>query len=76
MGAADTEYLNELGRLRFDTKFARNLFFLANVQRIMLHKINTELTSIPYPVASGPGITNRKITDYNDGETYGNLSID
>jgi hypothetical protein len=76
MFRGDTVYHHELGRLRFDTKFARNLFFLANVQRIMLHKINTELTSIPYPVASGPGITNRKITDYNDGETYGNLSID
>jgi hypothetical protein len=69
-------YLAELGRLRFDTKFARNLMFLANVQRIMMHKINTELTSIPYPVASGPSVTNREITDYRDGETYSNLSID
>jgi hypothetical protein len=69
-------YLNELGRMRFDTKFARNLFFLANVQRIMLHKINTELTKVPFPVASGVGITNRDITDYRDGETYNDLSID
>jgi hypothetical protein len=69
-------YISELGRLRFDTKFARNLMFLANVQRIMLHKINTETVNIPYPVASGVSLTNRKITDYRDGETYSNLSID
>jgi hypothetical protein len=50
--------------------------FLANVQRIMMHKINTELTAMPYPVVSGPSVTNRKITDYRDGETYSNLSID
>jgi hypothetical protein len=73
---AQSEYIHELGRLRFDTKFARNLMFLANVQRIMMHKINTELTAMPYPVVSGPSVTNRKITDYRDGETYSNLSID
>jgi hypothetical protein len=75
-GGTGRVYLAELGRLRFDTKFARNLMFLANVQRIMMHKINTELTSIPYPVASGPSVTNREITDYRDGETHSNLSID
>ena len=77
-GADDTGrgYLGELGRLRFDTKFARNLFFLANVQRLMNYKIGTELTKLTYPVASGSQITNRKITDYNDGETFADLSID
>lgn len=74
--SVNSGYFNELGRLRFDTKFARNLMFLANVQRLMMHKINTELTSIPYPVASGPSVGNRAITDYVDHETYDDLSID
>jgi hypothetical protein len=70
------QYLAELGRLRFDTKFARNLMFLANVQRIMLHKIRNELTEVHQPVATGVSITNRKLTDYRDGETQEDLYID
>ena len=70
------KYLGELGRLRFDSKFARNMFFLSNVHRIIMHKIKEELSTIPYPVASGPSVTNRRITDYRDGETYADLAID
>ena len=73
---AGRQYIGEIGRLRFDTKFARNMFFLANVQRIMTHKIASELTKLTYPVASNAAVTNRKITDYKDGETFANLSID
>ena len=69
-------YLSELGRLRFDTKFVRNLFFLANVQRIMTHKIENELSKIHTPVASNAAVTNRRITDYHDRETYNDLRID
>lgn len=69
-------YLTELGRLRFDTKFIRNLVFLANVQRIMTHKIDNELSKVHFPVVSDAAVTNRKITDYHDRETHADLVID
>ena len=69
-------YLAELGRLRFDTKLARNMFFIANVQRIMAHKIDTELSKIHFPVVSNAAVTNRKITDYADRETFADVNID
>jgi hypothetical protein len=75
-GNTSRQYLAELGRLRFDTKFARNMMFLANVQRLMTSKIEEELTVMQHPVISGPAITNRKLTDYNDGETMDDLRID
>jgi hypothetical protein len=70
------DYLAELGRLRFDTKLARNMLFLANVQRLMTSKIEEELTVMQYPVVSNAAITNRKLTDYRDGETVADLRID
>lgn len=76
-GAASAKgYLAELGRLRFDTKFCRNLVFLANVQRIMTHKIDNELSKMNLPVVSNAAVTNRKITDFHDRETHSDLHID
>ncbi len=69
-------YLAELGRLRFDTKFARNLMFLANIQRLITGKINTELTRITHPVVSSTAVVNRKITNYTDGETHPGLDLE
>jgi hypothetical protein len=69
-------YLSELGRLRFDTKLARNLMFIANVQRIMNHKLGTELSKIRGPVVSSTAATNRKLTEYHDMETHNDLRID
>jgi hypothetical protein len=69
-------YLRETGRLRFDTKLIRNLVFLTNVQRMMTHKIDTELSKMPFPVASNRSVTNRKLTDYHDMETMDDISID
>lgn len=68
--------LAEVGRNRFDTKFIRNMFFLANVQRIMLYKINTELTEMRYPVATDLAIANKNLTDARDGQTVADLHID
>lgn len=73
---SERAYLAELGRLRFDSKFARNMFFLTNVQRMITYKIKNELTSAKFPVASGEKTTDRKITDYMNGEEYSSISID
>ena len=69
-------YLKELGRIRFDTTLSRNMFFLANVQRIMTYKINKELTKAHFPVTSGPGVVAREVTEYNDLETYDDINVD
>ena len=75
-GASMKGYLAELGRLRFDTKLARNMFFIANVQRIMTHKIDTELSKIHFPVVSNAAVSNRKITEYTDRETFADVNVD
>lgn len=66
----------EIGRSRFDTKFMRNMFFLSNVQRVMLYKINNELTEMKYPVATDMAIANKNLTDARDGQTHEDLYID
>jgi hypothetical protein len=76
VGGANGAGLRASGYGRFNTKFIRNLLFLANVQRMVTHKLNSELTKVPYPVATGVGITNRKLTDFNDLETMSDLNID
>jgi len=70
------DVLAELGRSRFDTKFMRNMFFMSNVQRVMLHKIDTELTEVKYPVATDTAIINKNLTDARDGQSHSDLYID
>jgi hypothetical protein len=62
--------LKALGRLRFDTKFIRNLFFLTNAHRIMLHKINKEISQIRLPVVSDFSAVSDEITGYADEDVY------
>jgi hypothetical protein len=64
------DYCRELGRLRFDTKIVRNLFFLTNAHRIMLHKINEEIRQIRLPVASDISAVSEEMTGYADQDTY------
>ncbi len=63
-------HLKALGRLRFDTKFIRNLFFLTNAHRIMLHKINKEISQIRLPVVSDFSAVSDEITGYADEDVY------
>jgi hypothetical protein len=75
-GAGNTTYLRELGRLRFDTKLMRNLFFITQIQRLMTHKIGQELNEIHSPIVSREAISNRKVTDYQGLETQTAVDID
>ena len=50
------------GRIRFDTKFIRNIFFITNVLRVIRLKLNRELTQsrnllLSSHAAVAPGLT-------------------
>ena len=68
--------VRQVGKSRFDTKFIRNLIFLTNVQRLMMHKIGNELTKFRYPVISDVSIVNRRLTDYNEAEVFADVNVD
>jgi hypothetical protein len=75
-GTSNKGILAELGRLRFDTKLARNLMFIANVQRIISHKLENELTKTHFSVVSSAAATNQRIMNYHDMETVADINID
>ena len=67
--------LRTLGRLRFDTKLARNLFFITNAQRLMQLKLDEELSK-KRAVVSGIGISKRQVTSYDQLESFVDIAID
>ena len=54
--------LVKIGKDRFDTVISRNLLFLANIQRVIRLKLNTELTRYNTLLLSGDKLTDRKLT--------------
>jgi hypothetical protein len=67
MGAnarAKLEMLHAIGKLRFDTRFVRNLFFISNVQRVMRLKLNQELTQYRNVLVNDHSVINPGVTEY------------
>lgn len=62
--AAKLEMLHAIGKLRFDTRFVRNLFFISNVQRVMRLKLNQELTQYRNVLVSDHSVINPGVTEY------------
>lgn len=62
--AGKLEYLAQIGKLRFDTRLVRNLFFVANVQRLMRLKLNQELTQYRNVLVAGHSVVNPGVTEY------------
>lgn len=71
-----TSYIRRLGQVRFDTTLARNMVFLANVQRLIQYKLNHELNQMNFPVVSSNEVTNPSITQYQGVETVNDLRIE
>jgi hypothetical protein len=72
----NNEYLRELGGLRFDTTFIRNIVFISTAHRLMRAKMTEELMKNTYPVATGTAIVSRKNTDALPWETWEELRTD
>lgn len=67
MGAnahAKIDLLNDIGKLRFDTRLVRNLFFITNVQRLMRLKMNQELTQYRNVLVGDHSVINPGVTEY------------
>lgn len=62
--------LATIGRLRFDTTFARNTFFLVNLQRVMRMIMRDEVTYLESPVVNSASVLDRQITEYESNEVY------
>jgi hypothetical protein len=69
-------YLRALGGIRFDTTFIRNLLLISTAHRLMRAKMAEELTKNAYPVATGPAVVSRKVTDALPWETWEELRTD
>jgi hypothetical protein len=61
---AKLEMLHAIGKLRFDTRFVRNLFFISNVQRVMRLKLNQELTQYRNVLVNDHSVINPGVTEY------------
>lgn len=58
------DVLQVLGKLRFDTFFARNIIWLTNIQRLVLLKLSTDYTWSNSKIVSGPAILARGNTEF------------
>lgn len=56
----------DIGYLRFNTLFVRNLYFLCNIQRVMRMVMREEVAQLEAPVVSD--VLNRRITDFEGAE--------
>jgi hypothetical protein len=59
-----------LGRMRFDTTFIRNIFFLVNLQRVMRMIMRDETQFLESPVVNSSAVMNRQVTEYQANERY------
>jgi hypothetical protein len=64
------DYLSSIGRMRFDTKLTRNVFFLVQMQRIMRMCMRDEMTYFESPVVSSSNVVSRKITEFEANDVY------
>jgi hypothetical protein len=62
--------MDAIGKIRFDTKLVRNIFFITNVLRILRLKLERELTQYHSVVTRGNGLVNPSITEY-DRDNFG-----
>ena len=67
--------LNGISKLRFDTHFIRNLFFITNINRVVRQKLNRDLTQSRNVLVSShdavnPGITEYGFDPYSPNEVY------
>ena len=67
--------LNNISKLRFDTHFIRNLFFITNINRVVRQKLNRDLTQSRNVLVSShdavnPGITEYGFDPYSPNEVY------
>ena len=69
-GTAVRSDLAAIGRMRFDTTFVRNLFFLINLQRVMRMIIRDEVSYLESPVVTSSQVINREITEFESNEVY------
>ena len=65
-----------IGRMRFDTRLVRNLFFITNVLRLVRLKLNRELTQSRSVLTSAhtavaPGLTEYGTDPFGPNEVYG-----
>jgi hypothetical protein len=56
--------LERIGRLRFDTRFVRNLFFITNVLRLVRLKVNRELTHSRNVIVQSHSAIAQSVTEY------------
>jgi len=67
-----------VGRLRFDTRLVRNLFFISNVQRFIRAKLSRELTQSRSVIVSSHSVVAPSVTEYGAdpfgaNEVYGSV---
>jgi hypothetical protein len=70
--------LEMVGRLRFDTRLVRNLFFISNVQRFIRAKLARELTQSRSVIVSSHSVVAPSVTEYGAdpfgaNEVYGSV---
>jgi len=58
---------NDNTGLRFNSKFTRNMLFLANLHRYILYKIKNEVERVNSKRVNSNHIVNERITSYGDG---------
>lgn len=68
--AAIRSDLAMIGRMRFDTTFIRNIFFLVNLQRVMRMIMRDETQFLESPVVNASAVMSRQITEYQANERY------
>lgn len=74
-------YLECIGKMRFDTKIVRNMFFINNVLRLVRLRLNRELTHsrnviVGSHYAIAPGITEYGIDPFRPNSTFGSTLPD
>jgi hypothetical protein len=59
-----------VARSRFDSVFVRNLYFITNVQRMLMKLMRDEFILINDPVAAGNTLLDRRMTEYDPTNQY------
>jgi rubrerythrin len=57
-------WISKVGKARFDTRMVRNMWFLANVQRLIRLRLQQELTEYRSVIVPGHSIVNASVTEY------------
>jgi hypothetical protein len=60
----------QVARGRFDSIIVRNLYFITNVQRMLMKLMRDEFVEINDPVAAGATLLDRRMTEYEPTNVY------